>query len=168
MTMEFFNLNNWRITEATFNNVIFHNVSFTNVTFRDCRFRNCSIQDAGFDSTSFLNSTWENVYLESVSLTSSEICGLVAENVSVREFLILSNVDINHRENFNTTNTTLFLQLVESEENGTCERYVDPCGEVQDYRVYRDNFFVAASALPGNLVSAVAVYFLRRNYWLGE
>ena len=168
MTIEFFNLSNWRITRATFSNIAFYEVNFTNVTFRDCWFRNCSIQDARFDSTSFLNSTWEGVHLESVSLTSSEICGMVAQNVTVQEFIIISDVDINDWEDFNTTNQTLFLQLVGSGGNATCERSVDPCEQVQDYRVYRDNFFVAASALPGNLASAVAVYFLRRNYWLGE
>ena len=168
MTIEFFNLSNWRITRTTFSNIAFYEVNFTNVTFRDCRFRNCSIQDARFDSTSFLNSTWEGVHLESVSLTSSEICGLVAQNVTVQEFIIISDVDINGQDDLNTTNPTLFLQLVESGENATCEKSVDPCEAVQDNRVYRDNFFVAASALPGNLASAVAVYFLRRNYWLGE
>ncbi len=34
--------------------------------------------------------------------------------------------------------------------------------------VYRDNFLIASSALPGHVASGFAVYFLPRNYWLGK
>ena len=34
-------------------------------------------------------------------------------------------------------------------------------------RLYRDLFLVAAAASPGNIASAIAVYFMRRNYWMG-
>ena len=173
VTFESFGLSNWRIS-ATFSNVTFHEVNFTNVVFKDCEFRNCKIRQVRFNSTYLVNSIWEDVALESVTFSSSDVCGLVAQNTSVEGLLTMSNVDVNGRRISNETqvNRTLFLQLVESDSNATClnsNGYGDvKCGEVDDNRVYRDNFFVAASALPGNLVSAAAVYFLRRNYWLGE
>lgn len=159
---ESFSLRNWKIS-AMFSNVTFQELNFTNVAFQDCEFKNCRIQQVWFDSTYLVNSTWEEVTLESVTFSSSDICGVVARNTSIEGLVIYNETQVN---------TTLFQQLVDTDSNVTCLNtmgYGDVrCGEAHDNRVYRDNFFVAASALPGNLVSATAVYFLRRNYWLGE
>lgn len=170
---ESFSLRNWKIS-ATFSNVTFQELNFTNVVFQDCEFKNCRIQQVWFDSTYLVNSTWEEVALESVMFSSSDICGVVARNTSIEGLVTMSNVNVSNWRIYNETevNTTLFQQLVDTDSNVTCLNtmgYGDVrCGEAHDNRVYRDNFFVAASALPGNLVSATAVYFLRRNYWLGE
>ena len=37
----------------------------------------------------------------------------------------------------------------------------------EDTSLYRDLFIVAAAAVPGNIASAIAVFFMRRNYWMG-
>ena len=40
--------------------------------------------------------------------------------------------------------------------------------EEEEDKVYRDLFLISFAATPGNIASAIAVYFMRRNYWMGQ
>ena len=83
----------------------------------------------------------------------------------------LENVTFNSKwfESHNFNISTLWT-ILGSEVDSTCsdDLYNNVISKSDDFCVYRDSFLVAASALPRNIASAFAVYFLRRNYCLGK
>lgn len=171
-------LHNWRVRDAVFNGVTFESVVFSDVSFVNTTFTNNSLFiNCTFDNSQILNSFFDGVSFDSLSVFDSQFCGVVSTNATtVQGSLNFSNISIN-----NVNQTTISVKLVElfmpdsaSVHNNSCaagtvsEWSIQCPRKVDDFRVYRDSFFVSASSLPGNLVSAVAVYFLIRKYWLGK
>lgn len=164
-------LNDWRIYSATFRNVTFLEANFSKVVFEDCEFVNCTMEGVQFNWTYFVNSEWNSVAFDRVWMQFSDVCVPESQNITVLDEISLYNSTVNGiSPDVSEVNQTLFLQLLSSDRNFTCvgAPKEEECEQTNENRVYRDNFFISASALPGNIASAIAVYFLRRNYWLGK
>ena len=163
-------ISDWGIN-ATFDNVTFRQVNFSNVVFQSTVFRNCHLEDVNFDSVQFIDTVWNSSSLFGIRLNSSEFCGLETHTFTSVEEIIVTNVSVNGRTAM-LLNETTFPQLLDQAENSSCSKGAAPAiscdKEDHDTRVYKDNFLIAASALPGNIVAGVAVYFFRRNYWMSE
>ncbi len=160
------------IISARFIGTSFGRTHFSNVLFKDCEFVDCAMDGVALHSAHFVNSRLTGLSLSDATIQESQFCGVHGEKISIRNVTI-EDVLVNGRE---AENSTVFVSLLNTSEgcsNGKVEKIEESvdvdCREIDDDdRVYRDNFIIAASALPGNIVSAIAVYFFRRNYWLGR
>jgi hypothetical protein len=139
----------------------FHNVQFTNVTFTDsllesCNFTNCTMENVVFgERTQMVHVGWYATGFVGVNVTGlssceGEVIGGGGGEVGSGEFGEL-------------------VRVLEGGNATSCEgvRQVE-CEGKEEGSVYRDLFFVAASASVGNIASAIGVYFMRRNYWMGQ
>lgn len=167
-------LESWMVGGATFSNVSFVNVTFDDVVINGTQFvDNCEFHKCSLNNTKFVQLSWNDVSLESIYLSSSAICDLTGRNVTLLNSLSVYNTSINGRtfSNLTTIEDSSDLLLANG-ANSTCDGDVLDaevnCRKPDSFKVYRDSFFVSASALPGNIASAIAVYFFRRNYWLGR
>lgn len=166
-------LDSWMVGQVTFSNITFDNVTFDNVIINSSQFiDNCVFHNSVVKNSKFVQLNWYSVSLESLNINSSVICDLQGRNMTMSHPMVLFNTTLNGVKHNETTITNPSELLVAPESNGTCDKdmlvsKID-CEISDSFRVYRDSFFVSASALPGNIASAIAVYFLRRNYWLGE
>ena len=162
-------LESWMISEVTFNNVTFHDVTFDNVVIsgslfvNNCAFRNCTI-----NNSQLLGITWTNVSELSLDVSSSILCDLLGMNES--DTFTVKNSSLNGIT-FNQT-TTVNGSIFSDNDTTTCKDQVTNsginCNRSDLSTVYRDSFIISAATLPGYVVSAIAVYLFRRNYWLGE
>lgn len=161
-------LEKWRINNVLFTNVTFLNVTFDYVLFNSTEFRECKFLNSTFTRLFFNATNFNDVQFESVNIVPTSLCLFSNKSEGA---VTLENVTINGRmaesRHFNISELWTFL---EPEVNSTCSenQYADIMCRSDDFRVYRDSFIVSGSAIPGVLVSATAVYFLRRNYWLGK
>lgn len=168
-------LDSWMIGQATFSNVTFENVTFDNVIVSSSRFiDNCVFRNTVVKNSKFVQLNWDGILLEYLNISSSFICDLHGNNktINMSHPIVLYNTTLNGNFTNLMTITEIDELLVTPNSNSTCdedllESEID-CEISDSFTVYRDSFFVSASALPGNIASAIAVYFLRRNYWLGE
>ena len=160
--------------DVIFSNVSFRNVSFDTVLFSGTEFVNCEFSESNFTRTLFKGTDFNHVLFNSVSIRLSSMCPLNSTGVvDVTNLWTHQNVNISgHRVDNRTFDTDSFARAVNAAESiGVCDlqvEYEDVICTAPDSRVYRDSFFVSASAFPGNIASAFAVYFFPRNYWLGE
>lgn len=166
MELQNFKINNVVFQDITFRNVSFDTVVFNGTEFVDCQFLGCNFTKTWFNATYFKS----DVVFDSVSLRSSSMCPLNGSEVQVKNFMTLYGVDIGGTfvENGTFNETFLDAALDMSSEECDMKGHEEINCNPPDYRVYRDSFFISASGLPGNIVSAFAVYFFPRNYWLGE
>ena len=137
---------------VTWNNITVDGVEFKDATFLNCSFNSVVFDDVVFENTAFCGVMSTNIEISSTNFTNSTINGLMLDNISNYEIAKLF------------TNTSLSYN--ESCVLGTPQDcFTD---ETKDYnREYFHIFLIAASALPGNIVSAIAVYLFIRSYWLG-
>ena len=170
-------IQSWTIGRATFSNVTFSNVTFDDVIIRNhsqfidsCKFHNCT-----FNNSKLARLTWNEVSINSVHILSSDVCDLRGMDVTLTPYLTVYNTSINgnHINNTHIVNSSDILVEGVDGTNSTCKsgdltKSTLECRKHDSFALYRDSFFVSASALPGNIASAIAVYFLRRNYWLGK
>ena len=174
LTISDVRLQSWSVEGAIFSNVTFSNVTFDNVVINSSLFvSKSSFHKCLFNSTKLSQLTWSEVALESTSLSSSVICDLQGADVNLDSPLVVQNTTINGKLFPNETEiSNSSILLVDDGANSTCDGELVgmeiECRKPDTFKVYRDSFFVSASALPGNIASAIAVYFLRRNYWLGK
>ncbi len=161
-------LNNWNIQNTIFTGVTFQRVNFTYTSFNNTRFESSSFINCTFNNSDFTNTTFENFSFTNLKLLYSRLCNPIENNSTSNDVLVL-NSTINGAPWNSTMEGAAFLQLMSNksvcDDNGW--KSICPVKE-DDFRVYRDSFFISASALPGNLASMFAVYFLIRKYWLGE
>ena len=165
-------LENFVINSTVFSNVTFERVNFVHSSFLNTTFETGS----GFTNCTFSNSAFTEVKLDNFTFTNfqldnSRLCGVLANDLN-SDNVTIYNTSINHVGSNNTINGTSFIELLKNTTNTSlCEgkEWSFQCPKKEDdFRVYRDSFFISASALPGNLASMVAVYFLIRKYWLGK
>lgn len=161
---------NWTISNATFTNTQFTGVNMSEAVFLNSTFVNVSFHNVLVERSFVLHCSWSEVSASGTLLQASQLCGLELINSDLSE-LSLANVTVNSVlvGLYQQTNTSLLEELLDSPSNQSCdERDLPPvvCREPDSFKVYRDSFFVSASALPGNIASAIAVYYLTRKYWL--
>lgn len=161
-------IESWVISDVTFSNVTFRDVTFDNVIIRrssflnNCVFQNCTIKHSQFITTGFSSPLSLNL-----NVSSSFLCDL--RGVTENDTFIVTNSSINGNL-FNRTasiNGSIF-----DGDNSTCINQIPDfgikCDQSEKSTVYRDSFIISASSVTGYVVSAIAVYLFRRNYWLGE
>ena len=153
---------------AEFTGWTFSDASLTSSVFKGCVFNRVSFQKVNFSAVHFVNGSSTELLFDSVVLNTTDFCRFNASHPTSLNSLVIDTV-VNGRGVGNQT--ALLEALVEGLPPPTACSF-PPAGSVYSptsdkYQVYRESFFVAGSALPGNVLSAVAVYFLRRNYWLG-
>lgn len=125
------------------------------------------------NSAHFINSKLTKHSLTDATVKNSMFCGVYADQTLSVQNVTIVNVTVNGR---NVSDSTTFVNSLVNSSVGCSEEVAEniknsfefdcPEEEEDDDRVYRDNFIISASALPGNIVSAIAVYFLRRNGWV--
>eukprot|EP00731_Ephydatia_muelleri_P012149 Em0006g1043a len=166
-----------RCSSTSFKNVTFDHITFTDWTFADsllersifdsCVFNDVTFQRVNTTSALFVNGSGTAVLFDTTVLHSTGFCGLNVSNFTMVGSLV-TDVTVNGRPVSNQTS------LLEALREGFPPP--SPCSapsvgspyttKVDKYQVYEESFYIAGSALPGNILSAFAVYFLRRNYWL--
>ena len=163
---------NFKINDVTFYNASFTSVNFDNILFNQTEFIECQFIECNFTKTLFNATDFNGVEFRSIRIGSSSMCPLNSSDVEVENFVTSLNVNISGRSVGNRTfDTASFNKVLSLGSSHGCDLKVDreevSCTPPSS-RLYRDSFFVSASAFPGNIASAFAVYFFRRNYWLGE
>ena len=170
-------LTNWSLKKATFNNVHFVNVNFTKVELTSSTFLNCTFECINFKEVYLDEVRWEKLSLDHVYFDTVKICSsyLLECTVENGRSITMRNVLVGRKEivGMEQLNDSTFALLTPS-SNVSCPSHSDVGGDVnveckslQDSKIYRNNFIIAASAAPGNIVSAFAVYFFWRNLWMG-
>lgn len=162
-----FMINGAIFQDITFRNVSFDSVVFSGTEFVGCQFLGCTFTRTLFNATSFSG----GVVFDSVSLQYSSMCPLSNSEAEVKNFMTLYKVELSGKMVENETFNAALFDAALNMSSEICDmegRDEVDCDPRVDYRVYRDSFFVSASAFPGNIASGFAVYFFRRNYWLGE
>lgn len=103
------------------------------------------------------NSTWINVRLSNVSINCTHICETKFIKVSA--------------DNGSTTDDELFNESLcqDLQLSGPfCPAGPGEAMDPKDYdREYSHDLIITASGYVGNLLSAIAVFFFIRSYWLG-
>ena len=167
-------LKNFRVNDVIFKNVSFNNVSFESVVFNSTQFVDCQFNKVNISQSYFNSTLFDDILFKSVAIRSSSLCSVESLVVTVTDSSVtLQDVDLNGQTvsckacNSSTLEDLLLL----NKTDGRCSES-SLLKEIQckppDNRVYKDTFFISASSVPGNIVSAFAVYFFRRNYWMGE
>lgn len=152
--------------DVTFRNVSFESVVFNGTEFEDCQFLGCTFTRTLFNATVFRS----GVTFDSVSLQFSSMCPLNNSEAELKNSMRLYKVDIGGTFVEDETFSAALFDAALNMSSEKCDiegRQEIDCNP-PDYRVYRDSFFISASAFPGNIASGFAVFFFRRNYWLGE
>ena len=161
-------LDSWMISDAIFSNVTFRDVTFDDVVFNgsvfvnNCAFINCTIKNS-----QLLRITLSNLLEVSLDVSSSVLCDL--HGLNENDTLTVKNTSLDGNV---FGQTTIINGLIFNDNSSKCINQVTDsgisCSQSDISTVYRDSFFISASTLPGYIVSAIAVYLFRRNYWLGE
>ena len=163
-------LESWTISDVIFSNVTFRDVTFDSVVISGSSFvNNCTLHNCTIKSSQFTRVTLTSVMELSLDISSSILCDL--HGLDENDTLTVTNSSLNgitfnqttiiNGSIFNDNNTAMICkdQVANSVIN---------CNASDISTVYRDSFIISAATLPGYVVSAVAVYLFRRNYWLGE
>ena len=166
-------LKNFVISDTVFSNVTFERVDFSASLFKNTTFESGSFVECSFNHSFFTEVIFNNFTFMNLSLEHSRLCGMLATG-STSDRVAIKDSSINHFSSNDTTQEQLdgaqFIELLNTTNTSQCkgdEEMSLACPKKEDdFRVYRDSFFISASALPGNLASMVAVYFLIRKYWL--
>lgn len=176
ITVRNLELTTWSLEKATFTDVFFLQVNFSRVELTSSTFVNCTFKDVHFKSALFNNISWKNVTLDNMLIESTKICSCHIAGASIEDgsSLIMRDVLMGEKELLEEyVNDSTFAQLAPSAEascpsSSEIGRNINvECESLEDYKIYRDNFIIAASATPGMIMSSIAVYFFRRNLWMG-
>lgn len=151
-------LTGFKLSSSDFLNVTFNNVTFSDVYLEDCNFTSCVLDNVTFESRcSFKRVNWNQTVFSGVNVSGLSVCN--------------GSVVVGGEEN-SGSGEGVSVELVNVLEgvNSTCGDVEVECKEKKrsNKNIYRDLFLVSGAAFPGNVASAIAVYFLRRNYWLGN
>ena len=158
----------WRINDVLFRNVTFLNVTFDSVLFNGTEFMNCTFENCTFVELFFHNTDFDGVRFQLVNILPSSLCLLSNHSEGT---VTLEDVTMNASVvEFQDVSISELRTSLQSQVESVCSEdlYSDLVCRSDDLRVYRDSFIVSISGLPGYIVSAFAVYYLPRNYWLGK
>ena len=150
----------FKLSHSNFHGVKFSNVTFTNSVIEDSNFTNCSLENVRFgEKMRLIRVRWYHTVFTGVNVTGLISCGGEVKGGGGGEGgsggggewgeLVMALEGGN-------------ASCGEEGEEVKCEK------EEDEESVYRDLFFVAASATVGNIASAIGVYYMRRNYWMGQ
>lgn len=160
-------------TNVTFNHITFSDWVFVDAllnrsVFNRCVFNGVTFRRVNATSALFVNGSGTAMFFDTAVLHSTGFCGLNVSNFTIVGGQV-TNVTVNGRS---VSNQTALLEALWEGKPPPSPCSAPSAGspytsKVDKYQVYQESFYIAGSALPGNILSAVAVYFLRRNYWLG-
>ena len=154
-------LSGFKLSDSKFLNVTFSNVTFSDMDLEDCTFTACVLDNVTFESRClFKRVKWNQTVFSGVNVSGLSVCNGSS-----------SDVVVGGEENSGSGEGGR-LELVNLLEGGnsTCSDMEVKCKKKkkENKNIYRDLFLVSGATFPGNVASAIAVYFLRRNYWLGN
>jgi len=161
-------LKSWQINDVLLNNITFSNVTFEDVLFNTTNFGSCKFQNCKFTSLHFQDILFDSMSMENVTIELSSSClfsNFSSGDISITDVLV--NGSKLEPGTINASQLQAYLDEFSSREKCLGPEFEVIC-KSDDFRIYRDSFFVSASALPGNLASAIAVYLMWRNVWLGK
>ena len=150
---------NVKISHCLFEDVTFSNVTFSDFYLEDCSFIDCELNNVTFGARSqFKRVDWNQSVFHCVNVSGLSVCGG-------------EMVGWGSGEECNDHNVSDEMVTMTEGGNVSCDGVKDVKVECEalneDTSLYRDLFIVAAAAVPGNIASAIAVFFMRRNYWMG-
>ncbi len=161
-------LKEWQINDVLLNNITFINVTFNEVLFDSTTIRDCSFHNSTFTKLHFKAAFLDNLRLENVVIKPSSSC--LFSNGSTGAFT-MTNVSIGNTrlQEHGIINASKLQNHLNNFTSRDCKgpNFIVQCNS-DDFRLYRDSFLVSVSAFPGNVASAIAVYVMRRNIWLGK
>ena len=151
-------LTGFKLSDSEFLNVKFSNVTFSNMYLEDCNFTTCILDNVTFESRClFKRVNWNQTVFSGVNVSGLSVCNGSSSDVVVGG------------EEGSGSGSVELVNVLEG-GNSTCDDMEVKCKKKKEdnENIYRDLFLVSGAAFPGNVASAIAVYFLRRNYWLGN
>jgi len=163
-------LKKWNVHDTFFHNVTFSDVTFDSVLFNNTEFKDCKVVRGRFRDVYFNASKFSGqVSLRSMEIEDDSLC--ISEDSEGRVALENATVDKDGKQLSRVWSSKSGIgNSSELEVGRGC--VLNNSASVQcpadDFEVYRDSFLVSASGLPGNLASAIGVYYLHRNHWLGK
>lgn len=161
---------NWHAANTTIRDAVVKSGSYTGITFTDVLLENVSIMEAKFQDAVFVGGAWMSVEFRNANLSGVVLC-----DVMLPPSALVINSTINGKLVAQAEGEAIeeLFGRKESESgdcNGVHYKTNKTCTPLPKnlFENYQDTFFIAASAFPGNIVSAFALYFIFwRSLWLG-
>ena len=169
-------VSSWWSTNSNLTNLMILGGRYDDIWYNDVVMDTVYYDDITFDDVHVINSTWRNVALINVTFINTHLCNIDTQNISFTS-TIFTNSTFNNvsLDDLSSEDLSMLFNNDQSLVTSSCdERSAPPTNcivpqtEVDLSKEYFYDFVIAGSAFPGNVISAIAVYFFRRSYWLGE
>ena len=146
----------WWAWQSSIEDLVIRNGDYDWVWLDEVTWDNVVLSNVSINSLILINSSWTNVKLDNVSIKNSYVCGTVISKVSVH-------------------NSSKILNGTSCHDSYLLTGALPNCGgeglmmAAPDYnREYFHDLIITSSGYIGNLVSAIAIYFFVRSFWLGK
>ena len=146
----------WWAWQSSIEDLVMRNGDYDWVWLDEVTWDNVVLSNVSINSLILINSSWTNVKLDNVSIKNSYVCGTVISKVSVH-------------------NSSKILNGTSCRDSYLLTGALPNCGgeglmmAAPDYnREYFHDLIITSSGYIGNLVSAIAIYFFVRSFWLGK
>ena len=160
-------LKGWKINDVQLEDISFVNVTFDNVLFNETTFRNCNFESSTFTNLHFKDVYFEDTLFQNMAIPVSSTCLFSSGSTGL---LNMTNVSV---RGANLADRLVEVRQFQASLNNITSYSCNAPNlkvhcKTDDFRIYRDSFYISVAALPGNVASAIAVYVMRRNVWLGK
>ena len=158
-------LNSWPAANATIRDTVIANGHFTAMKFDSVLLHNVSIKNAVIEDSVFLQGNWTNIRILNTTFTRVTLCDVYTYDVVISDSIVdgemVKDVLAQLTSGSECEEPDLLVnQTCVSDDSLTCGSNL--------FDDYQNSFFITASALPGNIVSAFALYYFWRSLWLGK
>ncbi len=175
VTFDSITLSSWWSMNATLTDVTINGGRYDDMWYNDVVMDTVYYNGVSFYNGHFVNTTWRNIEFVNVTFNNTNFCDINTQNISFTATTFI-NSTLNNNISLDGVSTDNLTMLFNSDLlTSTCDQRIAPptnCitpqEEVDLKQEYFYDFLIASSAFPGNIVSAIAVYFFRRSYWLGK
>ena len=149
-------LDSWPVANATIRDTVITNCNFTAAKFDSVLLHNVSIENTVIEDSVFLRGNWTNIRILNTSFSRVTLCDVYSSEVVISNSTvdgeIVNNVLAQLTSGSDCEETELLI-------NQTCASDDDQICVSSLFDDYQNSFFITASTLPGNIVSAFALYF---------
>ena len=157
VTLELSSVDTWRAWHSSATNLTISGGRYKWVWLDTVQWNAVYVTDTFINNLFIKNSTWINVRMNNVTIDNTYVCE--------SKFIKVSS------DNDSTTDELFNESLCQDILSVTVPNCPAGGGEMmtsKDYdREYSHDLIITASGYVGNLISAIAVYFFIRSYWLG-
>lgn len=147
VTLDIDSIDQWWVWHGVMNDSLINGGHFQRVWLEGVVWNNVNVRDALIDSLIVLNSSLNNVEFINSSVVQSYICGVDLNNAFINESMEQSCGDSSHLTPPTCSNEEQSFNYNEE---------------------YFNDLIITSSGFIGNFVSAIAVYYFIRSYWLGK